>query len=286
MRSRRKGDVMKNRKINENLILHIEMMVLIMISLIAVTIAWFVLTNRAQVNGMRLQAGSSEYIKVALEEGGPDVLELVEDEKYIDVGMPVFANTKAGQMAPGTYGEMKLYVTALSPIAKGCSIRVEHIAEYVESVVDDSLDGGAGNQSNIITKSEIDKLLKGHIQLYSQCTEDGNGKKVYTGLITEEEPFIVPLEKDVEKEVTVYWVWPYEYTDLPQESLDKYVADKEHFFDEDKYEIDIDEAGEYTQKDYISFYDYGDTKLGMNVKDVHFHIYVDGLQYERIISNS
>ena len=158
--------------------------------------------------------------------------------------------------------------------------------EYVESVVDDSLDGGAGNQSNIITKSEIDKLLKGHIQLYSQCTEDGNGKKVYTGLITEEEPFIVPLEQDVEKVVTVYWVWPYEYTDLPQESLDKYVTDKEHFFDEDKYVIDIDEAGEYTQKDYISFYDYGDTKLGMNVKDVHFHIYVDGLQYERIISNS
>lgn len=276
---------MKNRKMNENFILHVEMMVLITISLIAVTIAWFVLTDRAQVNGMRLMAGDAEYIKVALEAGGQDVTELEGDAKYIDVGMPVFANTKAGQMAPGTYGEMKLYITALSPVAKGCSIRVEHIAEYVQSVVDDSLDPDAGNQENIITKSEIDKLLKGHIQLYAQCEEDANGENVYTELISEGEPLVVPLEQDVEKEVSIYWVWPYEYTDLTQESLNQFSDDKEQFFDEDKYDIDLDEAGEYTQKDYISFYDYGDTKLGMNVKDVHFHIYVDGLQYERSNSN-
>ena len=276
---------MKNRKINENLILNIEMLVLITISLIAVTIAWFVLTNRAQVNGMRLMAGDTEYIKVALEAGGQDVLQLDENEKYMDVGMPGFANTKDGQMAPGTYGEMKLYVTALSPVAKGCSIRVEHIAEYVESVVDGSLDPEAANQDNVITKNEIDKLLKGHIQLYAQCEQDENGENVYTGLISEGEPLVVTLEHNVEKEVTIYWVWPYEYTDLTEESRNLFGEDREQFFDKDKYDIDVDEAGGYTQKDYISFYDYGDTKLGMNVKDLHFHIYVDGLQYEHRTSN-
>ena len=263
---------MKNRKINENLILNIEMMILIMVSLIAVTIAWFILTNRAQVNGMKLQAGGTEYIKVALEAGGQDVLELEGEAKYIDVGMPTFANTRAGQMAPGTYGEMKLYITALSPMAKGCNIRVEHIAEYVETVVDDIQNPEAANDVGITTKSEIDKLLKGHIQLYSQCIEDGNGEKIYSGLITDKEPLVVPLEHNVEKMVSIYWVWPYEYTDLTQESLDEFSIDKEQLFDADKYEIDVDELSGYDLKDYISFYDYGDTKIGLNVKDIHFHL--------------
>ena len=242
--------MMKNRKINENLILNIEMMVLITISLIAVTIAWFVLTNRAQATGVQLMAGDTEYIKVALEAGGQDVTELEGDAKYIDVGMPVFANTKAGQMAPGTYGEMKLYITALSPIAKGCNIRVEHIAEYVQSVVDDSLDPDAGNQENVITKSEIDKLLRGHIQLYAKCEEDANGENVYTELISEGEPLVVHLEQDVEKEVTIYWVWPYEYTDLPEEALQVFGDDKEQFFDEDEYNDTLPD--EYPSEIFVS----------------------------------
>lgn len=337
---------MKNRKINENLILRLEMMVLCMISLITVTIAWYVLGNRAQVNGMRLQAGDTEYIKVAVSENGADVLQLEEGQRYVEVGMPDFANTRQGQMAPGTYGEIKLYITALSPLCKGCNITVDNVAEYVEGLVDDTQEGSAddstedstgesggdsteessggstsddtsdsandgtndgtsdgandgtnddtsestdnssdeGGTTSQVTKSEIDKLIKGHIQLYSNCTTAENGEKVYSGLITEENPFTVPLEQNVEKEVTIYWTWPYEYTDVPKDALNSF-SDKTYFFDKDKYDIDLDEEQKYQENDYISFYDYGDTKLGMHVKNIHFHIYVDGLQYEAAIED-
>lgn len=260
---------MKKRKINENFILRIEMMVLIMISLIAVTIAWFVLGNRAWVKGMSLQAGDTEYIKVALETNGEDVTKLTEDARYVDIGMPTFANTRAGQLAPGTYGEMKLYITALNPAVDGCSISVNSVPEYVEE------------SNTSVTQEEINKLLKGHIQFYSTCeVNENDGKRKYSGLITDDKLYNVPLTENVEKEVTIYWVWPYEYTDVTDEAKKAFGSDMEKFFDKDKYVLDSDEEKEYTEKEYVSFYDYGDTKLGMHVKDIHFHVYVNGLQYD------
>ena len=54
----------------------------------------------------------------------------------------------------------------------------------------------------------------------------------------------------------------------------------DQFFDKDKYVLESYEKKEYTEKECVSFYDYGDTKLGMHVKDIHFHVYVNGLQYD------
>lgn len=258
---------MKKRKINENFILRVEMMVLIMISLIAVTIAWFVLSNRAQVKGMNLKAGDAEYIRVAVSENGPDVLELAESERYVEIGMPTFANTKTGQMAPGTYGEMKLYITALNPVVDGCSISVNSVPEYVDE-----------DDTNV-TQEEIEKLLKGHIQFYKNCSVDADGNRTYSGLITDESVYNVPLTED-EKEVTIYWVWPYEYTDVTDEAKEAFGTDMDQFFDKDKYDKSEYASGAYKEKQCVSFYDYGDTKLGMHVKNVYFHIYVNGLQYE------
>lgn len=261
---------MKRRKINENFILRLEMIVLLTVSLIAVTIAWFVLSNFAKVNSLKLQAGDSDYIKVAVSANDVDILQLPETERYVEIGMPEFENTRSGELAPGTYGEINIYVTALNPVVEGCSISVNSVPEYTPDVTAENATVG---------KVEIDKLLKGHIQFYSTCEVNGDNQRDYSGLITEENPLMIPLTEDIEKKVTIYWVWPYEYTDIPTEAVTAFSQDKTYFFDKDKYDSSLDGSGQYKTEHYISFYDYGDTKLGLHVKDIHFHICVNGLNY-------
>lgn len=265
---------MKRRDIKENFILRLEMVILLTISLIAVTIAWFVLSNYVRINGLKLEAGGNEYIKVAVSANDVDVKQLPQSEQYVQIGMPEFENTKSGQLAPGTYGEIKLYVTALNPVVEGCSIRINSIPEYTSA-----LSGGSMAQGQSVTTEEIEKLIKGHIQFYSKCDVAGNKQRTYSGLITDDSPLMVALEDGVEKEITVYWVWHYEYTDIPAEALTAFASDKTYFFDKDKYSSS-NEAN-YKTADYISFYDYGDTKLGMYVKDVHFHLRVNGVDYKK-----
>ena len=264
---------MKRRKINENFILRLEMIVLLTISLIAVTIAWFVLSNFAKVNSLKLQAGDSDYIKVAVSANDVDILQLPETKRYVEIGMPQFENTRSGELAPGTYGEINIYVTALNPVVDGCSVSINSVPEYTEDVTEET-----ENTAKSVTKEEIQKLLKGHIQFYAKCDISDEGTRTYSELITEENPFMVPLTEDEEETVTIYWVWPYEYTDIPEGTVNAFSQDKTYFFDKDKY--NSNEESNYKDADYISFYDYGDTKLGMHVKDIHFHICVNGLNYK------
>lgn len=268
------------------------MAVVVIISVIAVTIAWFRLNDSAWANGLSLGTARADYIRVALEAGGPDVTTLTEEQRQIDINMPNFYNVEKNSegdtlLAPGVSGELKLYITALSPSVTSCRINTECIPVLEED--------------NDLTEEQIenlDQLLQGHIQFYRQRTQDAvTGEYTYSGLIGETSnsgqyaTFTLDLVQDVEKPVTIYWVWFYEYTDIPAEGTAR--QDAGYYYDVERLKaymsangMDVNAMtkdewtaylGTMTEQEQILYYDYGDTLIGLNVPEVQFHIVVDAL---------
>ncbi|MBR1391121.1 MAG: hypothetical protein IJ567_06740 [Lachnospiraceae bacterium] len=278
----------KKIRIDRQTLLKSEMALLVVISVFAVTIAWFRLQNSARANELSLTADSASYIKVALEEGGPDVTALAEGERFIDINMPVFYNVETGpdgesQLAPGVSGELKLYITALSPNVTQCRINTESIPLF--DAEDETLTEEEQEQLN--------KLLKGHIQFYRTRSYDPVEKIYqYEGLIAETEDvegldasaitLIVPLELQQEKEVSIYWVWFYEYGDIDEEGQKR---KGEYYFDMERFGNFLTTSGKTLEglsadeKElyYGMYYDYADTLIGLNVSEIRMHIAVSGL---------
>ena len=98
--------------------------------------------------------------------------------------------------------------------------------------------------------------------------------------------------------MTIYWVWFYEYSDIPQEGRNR--ADGGCYFDMDKLKaalavetttgssITVDELNSYVQQmneeQKNLYYDYGDTRIGLNVPNIQFHIVVNALEGDGTIS--
>lgn len=248
--------MMKKRQKNPKIVLKIETGILILVTVISITIAWFVRLSDARAENLGLQISTADYLKVALESGGEDVLKLQGKDAYISINMPEFYDLEANKMAPGVYGHFDLYITAKSPIAEKCGIYAEIIPEFQNSIKD-----------NDEVKSEIINLLKGHIQFY---TKNDNG--TYSGLIKKDNQYVIPINYNSEEKVTIYWVWFYEYIDIPEEGKNFL---PENYFEKNKYTPDL--ADTYKEKDLVNFYDYADTRIGLGVNNIMFKIYVDAL---------
>lgn len=240
------------KKLSRETVLKIELLLVLVVTVIAVTIAWFVLFNQAKASGVSLKSSTAEHIRVALVPGGEDVLELSGDEALININMPEFYNMDADMMAPGVYGHFDLYITALSPVATECTIGVRSICDYIEEVVTDDA-----------AVEELDRLVAGHIQFYTTYENDN-----YSGVIKPESVINLPLSYNEEKKVTIYWRWFYEYTDIPAEGR---TLNGEFYFDPDNFAP----GSGYTEEDYVLLYDYADTKIGLGVKKIAFRMDID-----------
>lgn len=240
------------KKLSRETVLKIELLLVLVVTVIAVTIAWFVLFNQAKASEVSLKSSTAEHIRVALVPGGEDVLELLESEAFVDINMPEFYNMDAGMMAPGVYGHFDLYITALSPVATECTIGVKSISDYIEEVIIDEA-----------AVAELDKLVAGHIQFYTTYENDN-----YSGVIKPESVINVPLSYNEEKKVTIHWRWFYEYTDIPAEGR---TLNGEFYFDPDNFAP----GSGYTEEDYVLLYDYADTKIGLGVKKIAFRMDID-----------
>lgn len=251
----------RKKKADRKIILKIELGVIILATIIAVTVAWFVRKNLAQVKDTNLKISSAEYIRVALEEGGNDVLELTGEDAFIKINMPEFFDTEADKLAPGVYGHMDLYITALSPLTEKCSLTLDFVPEYIDGLTDEE-------------KLEIDNLLKGHIQFYQVRQNEVNGYS-YSSIITDDNPLIVDLTYEEEIKTTIYWVWFYEYSDIPDEGRN---FEPYNYYDMDKYAPEYEDT--YVLRDRVYFYDYGDTKIGLGTKNTAFRINVETLNLD------
>lgn len=271
---RKEADMKK--KFDQAMVMRMEMIILIVVTIIAITLAWFVLDNHVRKSGLELQAHDLEYLRVALAPDGEDVdiLTLSGNTVEADIQLPYYynineINSNRKLMAPGVYGQIDLYIEPLSPMVHQCSVSINSIPEMI-----DSLSGQSVSQNG------LGDLVDGHIQFYRN-RDDVHKDTGYTGLITEGDPLVVDLQQGVETKATIYWIWFYEYRDIPVEGRQ---FEAENYFDMDRYSVSVngiyDKAVTETSPlmpQYITYYDYGDTKMGLSLKDIYFHIHVNAL---------
>lgn len=206
----------------------------ILIALIFATIAWFASSRTPSVNGISLGAIAVGDIEISVskdnweniakactKENDSKGSSSTEDsgtttgsETTIPMKMPAFVNiynsegnaidtANSGIMAPGTYGTYTFYVKKSSTGQGKCTINISQIIRKASETgaAEDTMD------------KEIESLFSGHILLF-QTRKTTDNKYEYSNLITDSKGISVGLDGTNPTEVTLYWVWPYEYGDL------------------------------------------------------------------------
>jgi len=249
------------------------MLVVTAVSVMTATVAWFSVHAAVNMEQIEIQAASTETIKVAIEEGGEDVevLRKEDENTLVSVNMPTFSNvTGEGLMAPGTYGIIKLYVTPLNESVTGCEIVPADVGNWTITYVDESVSAAE--------KEVLQNLLRGHLLFFGVRTKT-DGNYTYSNHFSAKKPLQVDLEWDVEndigveKEVTIYWWWPYEYTEIPAEITDYIGTENGHLYPREYFfEAERETSGYEDNR----LYDYADTRIGMGIVELQMSFEVTG----------
>ena len=246
----------------EKIILSAVMCVLLAVVLTTATTAWYAINSTTKTYGLDLKLGGIGGIKVATTAGGEDIMadqNLPRNEEgypIISINLKDFENIQSGRIAPGAYGALPFYITALGENVKSYSIKVQ--MEYRPA-------------SSRVTESEREKIqaiINDHITVYTSKYTDGNGivrfsdpLVYYVDEMDEVTAATGPLVYMEEVFAEIYWVWNYELTDIP----------------------DYDRIGRFRGMDTrkaVRAYDEEDTTLGNYVDDIWFNVYIEGLTEE------
>ncbi|MDD2971684.1 MAG: hypothetical protein PHE02_06085 [Lachnospiraceae bacterium] len=232
--------------------------------LIGFTLAWYTNASEPTVTGLDLTAVQETEIKVAKEANGPDVQTLSGEDRYITIGLEDLLNVENGKFAPGAFGSVTCYVTPLQSTVKGCTIHPELIVTVKgKNVGDEDISISANGLTNPpFTQEQIDlfKIANEHIQFYGKGGLT-TGEMDAASIINSTVPLVVDLQDawdttdnvGIEKKVTLYWKWDYEYPfRKPGDS---------GLSPEDR-------------KEKIKEYDNEDTKLGTILKGIYFRFTV------------
>lgn len=179
------------------------------VMLIGFTLAWYTNTKELSLTGMDLQAAQETEIKVAKTQGGPDILTLTEEERYITIGLENLNNIKENEIAPGAFGDVTFYITPLQQIITACEIKPMLLITNTsgQEVNEDSLiEAGITEEDK-----KLYEIANRHIQFYS---DEAMMQKVSNTV-----PMKVDLtsawdstkQTGIEKTVKLYWKWDYEY---------------------------------------------------------------------------
>lgn len=159
------------------------MLVVIMIAMIAATVAWFTHMTSVRAAGLGITTASNEFLKVEVKQGKDadekphfvEVKEGEEDSVLVDLDMPLFDNVetytvsgngvadasaeepageatedasqKVNKLAPGVYGSVTIRLTALRREVDHFKLTPEVLMTYIDdtSDVDRSLGSGASS---------------------------------------------------------------------------------------------------------------------------------------------
>lgn len=199
----------------------------ILICIVAATVAWFAMSPTAKMSGLNLAAADVTDIEISLSDtewknvgqiytgDGEDALTVTTG---FNMKMPAFSNIydsngtpvvveNANILAPGTYGTMTFYVKSVNARFTSCQISVDKIFNIIDGIDKETEEGRA-------LYTEVAALMDGHILCFG--TRSGSaGSYVYTDYLSEDNQISVELPSVNEPvPVTIYWVWPYEYEDL------------------------------------------------------------------------
>lgn len=244
----------------EKIILSAVMCVLLAVVLVTATYGWYAVSNSARTYGLELATGGIGGIRVAIVPGGRDIME----ENYltqvdvkgnmaavIPINLKDFTSVEKQKVAPGVYGKLPFYITALGENVKSYVIKVQ--LEYKIS-----------DKASPEQVSQIEKMINDHIMVYTKM--EGGSPITFKDPITyyvnetdrnEEMQTTGPLKYGEEIEVDLYWVWNYEVVDIPDYT-------------------NIDRFKGITERAAIRAYDEEDTVIGNYVEDIWFNVYVEG----------
>ncbi len=254
----------------EKIILSFVMCVLLLVVLVTATTAWYASNNAASAHSMELAMGGIGGIKVAIEPGGEDISKRTEltadDIPIIPIKLTDLNNIREGMIGPGSYGPMTFYITSLGEAVTSYSIKVQldykeedgTSSELTEENVDIPTEDVAGidGTSSVLTEEQrkkLEELINDHISVY--VVKEGNTfsdpLEYYTDEQAEDGTAATgPLEFQTEVMAEIYWVWNYEYSDIP--------------------------GNEEATKAEIRQYDEEDTMLGNYIDNIWFNIYIEG----------
>lgn len=261
------GEKMKRWKqfFQEKVVVSAVMCVLLGVVLTTATTAWYAINNRDSMFGLQLKTSGTGGIKVAVQPGGPDIMEdeaglpkNADGVPIISINLADFENIEKQKIAPGAYGPLTFYITSLTRGITSYEIQAQ--LEYRP------MDGTVVTAEQ---KQKIENMIRNHIFLYAEKynSTDAEGKpivlfrKPVSFYETEEdaEAIVGPLTFDEEKRVEVYWVWNYELTDIPNYQNTALYK---------QYDGNVRQA--------VRAYDEEDTLLGNCVKDIWINVSIQG----------
>lgn len=188
----------------------------------------------------------------------------------IDMNLVDQDNILKKTFAPGAYGKVVFKILSRTSIIKGYKIRITPSIKAA---------AGLSNTALGLTEDDLLNLVKSHIKFYATLDNDNNEYKdvimydkecMYNNGTDYTDGLEGSIDEDEVKYVTLYWYWPYEYTDIPA-SLDiTNTAGK--FYEEFK------KFTGKTENECIEEYDWDDTYIGNFVEKLTFHFDVETIR--------
>lgn len=258
-------------------------MVLVIAVLISATVAWFMVGHPASLRNLEINLDDkgdlSVWVKVEEDIAGADMDYTDEDlrkqhflplnkvglkgnVKYtMDMNIVEQDNIEENTLAPGAYGKVEFKILTKTELTTGYTLTITPELMVINK--------GFETNNAGLTKDELFNLVKTHIKFYT-VNESGKYSKVIPYYDEDKDITLCSisdnLEKDVIKDVVLYWYWPYEYTDIP----DLYNTSSPVYDEYSKYR----NAG--TESERIELYDWDDTYIGNYVEKLRYHFDIKG----------
>lgn len=282
------------RLMDRETVMILSMCLVLLVVMFGATVAWFEGSRPVSIMATDIEMDDlgDLYVWVKTDEPAPGESQNIDDEGYIplpaigvgdevnhsiDLDITAQENIEDNTLAPGAYGTVKFKI--LSKTSRNIGYKLSITPDIT------MMDGFAGTGTSL-TEEDFEKLFKTHLKFYLKY-ENGQYSEVIP--YGDDCLFNYPLfkgttgelEENVEKELTLYWYWPYEYTDIPA-SLNTKDTDSEYYEEFKKYNFMLDDAGnvvrDKTEAESIESYDWDDTYIGNYIQKVLFHFDVEAIR--------
>ncbi|MDY6328985.1 MAG: hypothetical protein SPL51_05845 [Lachnospiraceae bacterium] len=287
------------RIFKQETVMLVSLCLVLLVVMFGATVAWFEGITPASIKEMDIKADDlgDLYVWVKVDDENTASAGEIDDENYaplksvgtgdnikysIDLDIAKQENIEDNTLAPGAYGTVKFKILSKTSRTTGYAISVTPSIELID---------GYENIGSGLTEEEFKKLVESHLKFYATYDDDS---KEYEDVIpySDECLFLYNEFKGIKgdvneneiKYVTLYWYWPYEFTDIPK-SLDIYNEDSDFYEEFKKYTFStmINEKEEIVNirreiSESIEAYDWDDTYIGNYVQSLKFHFDVESLR--------
>jgi len=275
------------RIFKQETVMLVSLCLVLLVVMFGATVAWFEGITPASIKEMDIKADDENTASAGeIDDENYAPLKSVgtgDNIKYsIDLDIAKQENIEDNTLAPGAYGTVKFKILSKTSRTTGYAISVTPSIELID---------GYENIGSGLTEEEFKKLVESHLKFYATYDDDS---KEYEDVIpySDECLFLYNEFKGIKgdvneneiKYVTLYWYWPYEFTDIPK-SLDIYNEDSDFYEEFKKYTFStmINEKEEIVNirreiSESIEAYDWDDTYIGNYVQSLKFHFDVESLR--------